>query len=181
KFSTPFGFRNTTSSGRILLKKMNICVFMTMIIAPCFHESLASESIQKHAEFVDSVLVNNKVPVENIESVDFSISQVGQSTGESSTKNGSSISLTYLEVVTPNKISSDTSENEKRNEVFQSQMFILLGFIFAVLIPLFSNYGKNATNVQVKHNAALNGRKSVAFEVQVSKANVFQRFVKCFF
>ncbi len=122
-------------------------IFVVCVLVPSVQECLALEA-EKPAELQHSGLVSwvgsYKDVVGGVDGARFGVSQVGQSLSKGGAAGSGSVGLPGFKVVTPSKIRADTSENEKRNEVFESQMFILLGFIFAVLIPLFNNYDQNA-------------------------------------
>jgi hypothetical protein len=148
KISKAFYFANTLTSTRVFFKKRVIWLFfMICIFVPSIQESLALEEAKKPAELQNSGFVHGKVPINNVKgaggSVSSSVSQIGQGLGKGGTEKSGSVGLPSLKVITPNKISADTAKDESSNESFDSQLSILLGFVFAVLIPLFSNYDQN--------------------------------------
>ena len=51
----------------------------------------------------------------------------------------SSTSLTNLKIIPPHKISPKTSENKEPEKSINSQLYLILGFILAVIIPMYSS------------------------------------------
>ena len=79
-----------------------------------------------HPEYIDNLSTRN-----------ITISEVKHGISKGISKFGMGFGKSILEVVSPNKVSTNTTKNESSDESLDSQLGIFLGFIFAVLIPMY--------------------------------------------
>jgi|GEM_PF-5320885 len=151
----PCGFRVNT--GSVFFH------YCFLIFIPCFlignasaNEGYRTPSIR--TELFDSgSLSQDRFLIK--EGSDISVVDVQAKSRESGSKSGSKfiggVSSPDLKIVTPDKVSSDTTKDKESDESFDGQLAIFLGFIFAVLIPMFSDYSQNK---QPTPNAELTGK-----------------------
>jgi hypothetical protein len=145
KFSALFGFGSTASGIGILLKKWVwkfSLVIMVSVFVPCSLESVAAET-KKPAELVDGGYVSGESINKDVGGIGVGVSQGCQRVCKSGAKSCGSVSLPNLKVVTPSKISSDTSKGENSKEIFNGQFLLLFALVFCVFVPLYGSCMNN--------------------------------------
>ena len=64
-------------------------------------------------------------------------SETQNSVGESSAENGGGGGEARFMSVSPSEVRADASKDQKSKEVFDSHLFTLIGFVLAVLLPMY--------------------------------------------